>query len=282
MRLVTAAIKGAVEVRTGVWRVGSRLYVKAACSVCGGECLVVKHLADRGAPAICSQVCNGARKSAAHTGNTFISRGYVIVHSPDHPMANKAGKLFEHRLVVSQHLGRLLAAHEVVHHKDGNRSNNAIENLELLAGHKEHSAKHWEEGELCKLHRQGLLRCSACREIKPLAAFDVGSTMRYGRKNQCKECRAEAHRKAHPDARPHDEIMHGRHHDRWLASTHYALFTEGKKLCRKCEVVKGVAAFSPYKSNKDGLMSYCKDCRNAAAQQVKRARRPKVSECPAT
>lgn len=39
---------------------------------------------------------------------------------------------FEHRYVMEQHLGRRLRRGETVHHKDGNRANNAIENLELF------------------------------------------------------------------------------------------------------------------------------------------------------
>jgi hypothetical protein len=39
--------------------------------------------------------------------------------------------MLEHRYVMQQVLGRVLKSHETVHHKDGDRTNNAPENLEL-------------------------------------------------------------------------------------------------------------------------------------------------------
>jgi hypothetical protein len=47
----------------------------------------------------------------------------------------------KHRWLMEQHIGRKLLASEVVHHKDGNKLNNSIDNLELLE-HGAHSRHH--------------------------------------------------------------------------------------------------------------------------------------------
>lgn len=63
---------------------------------------------------------------------------YVYLHRPNHPNATASGRVLEHRLVVEAHVGRYLTRLEVVHHKDGDRSNNHIDNLQLFASNGEH------------------------------------------------------------------------------------------------------------------------------------------------
>lgn len=54
-----------------------------------------------------------------------------MVHSPDHPRATSSSYVFEHILVVEQALGRYLRTDEAVHHRNGVRDDNRIQNLEL-------------------------------------------------------------------------------------------------------------------------------------------------------
>lgn len=66
------------------------------------------------------------------------SAGYllegVLPDSPFASMSNSSGYVRQHRLRVAEFLGRPLLASETVHHKDGNRTNNSLENLQLRHG----------------------------------------------------------------------------------------------------------------------------------------------------
>lgn len=49
-----------------------------------------------------------------------------------------------HRYVMQKHLGRKLLSSELVHHKDHNKLNNNLENLEIMSS-SEHMKHHWQE-----------------------------------------------------------------------------------------------------------------------------------------
>ena len=83
-------------------------------------------------------------------GRCRIKQGYILIllkpENPFFPMAKSGGDndhryIFEHRLVVAQHLGRCLRKEEIVHHLNGIRDDNRYENLALVTvkSHPKHS-----------------------------------------------------------------------------------------------------------------------------------------------
>ena len=82
---------------------------------------------------------------------------YALV--PEHPNATKNGYVLMHRIVMENHLGRLLSDKEIVHHIDHNRKNNDISNLEVM-GYKEHVKMHADE----RLRKMVMLKCPWCEK----------------------------------------------------------------------------------------------------------------------
>lgn len=65
---------------------------------------------------------------------------YWMVWRPDHPAADARGYVLEHRVVMEEHLGRLLTPDEVVHHINEDTTDNRAENLAVMtrSGHSKH------------------------------------------------------------------------------------------------------------------------------------------------
>lgn len=70
--------------------------------------------------------------SSTWKGGKRLKNGYIEIKCPEHPRSGQRGYVYEHILIMEKHLGRYLKPDEVVHHKNYNKTDNRIENLQLM------------------------------------------------------------------------------------------------------------------------------------------------------
>jgi len=133
------------------------IYLWDACSNCGKERWIRRR--DKG---ILCRSC--ARKQVTGSrcprwnGGRKTSRGYVYIFIKEsHPlftMAQKDGARYsiaEHRLVMAKALNRCLQSWEIVHHINGIKNDNRIENLELVSQRRDHLSLRYLRDTIYKL-----------------------------------------------------------------------------------------------------------------------------------
>jgi len=120
-----------------IGRTPTQRFIWLPCPFCGKQ-RWVRLIHNKPQTNRCVQ-CREGISTGSKTTDGYISR-YVPRHNFFRPMAQKSGRVLEHRLVMAKHLGRCLLPWEIVHHKGTkypqgsieNRSDNRIENLTLL------------------------------------------------------------------------------------------------------------------------------------------------------
>jgi len=122
------------KAKVGASLVPRKPIITKTCPTCGSDFVVPVH---RPKQIYCSHKCahkslRGAASKHWKGGRTIGKDGYVTLRLRDHPLADKQGRVAEHRLVASQKLGRTLFIGEVVHHLNAIRYDNKPENLLVL------------------------------------------------------------------------------------------------------------------------------------------------------
>ena len=136
--------------------------MKKNCLTCGKEFRRPLSAMINGKGKYCSIKCKGMGwiTSLEHNprwkgGKSIHWSGYILVKVPNHPQATYNGYVREHRLVMEKHLGRYLLPTEDIHHLNGIKTDNRIENLELTTDRSEHLRIEHKNG-LYKKHLQKL------------------------------------------------------------------------------------------------------------------------------
>jgi len=93
----------------------------------------------------CSRTCMGKIQLHPVRKDFVLRTGYKYIKKWGHPNCGKQGYVAEHRLIMEEKIGRFLKKEETIHHKDGNKLNNDIENLELCYSRGTHTSNYHPE-----------------------------------------------------------------------------------------------------------------------------------------
>lgn len=179
-----------------IFMTASKKVVEFVCEICGK--LTKRKWRSDSKFRFCGHSCAGKaslklanNKDKSGSNNSFwhggirYARGYRFLLSHGHPSANDKGYVQEHRLVMEKKLGRYLNNKEIVHHLNGDKLDNRIENLELTT-----QSKHVGMHKICKLSYAGFLRanhkgkCLVCKKdfikTSPHGKFCLECKNKYG------------------------------------------------------------------------------------------------------
>src|SRR6185312_1730733 len=110
---------------------------------------------------------------------------YAVV--PEHPNRTKNNYVLEHRIIIENHLGRILNKNEVVHHINGDKKDNRIKNLQVMDS-KEHNKLHADQQGQTMLE----LICPSCKKVFSIQKKQTHVGKKRGKTTSCSNsCRGK-------------------------------------------------------------------------------------------
>lgn len=120
---------------------GGITLTKYNCEICGKEISYRNAIFGKSKCQECYTKTLSGKNNPNWRGGRSTTYGYILIFSPKHPFAQQK-YVTEHRLVMEKQIGRYLKPEEIVHHINGIRNDNRIENLMLFNNIKEHREFH--------------------------------------------------------------------------------------------------------------------------------------------
>lgn len=123
--------------------------ISKTCEFCGSEFFVDPHRKDTAR--FCTKPCADKYPSVSGPEHPCWKGGRIIRKNGYACVRVDGRYVYEHRHVMSLHLGRTLRRDEHVHHKDGDPLNNRLDNLRLVLAaehNREHTRERWRNGSL--------------------------------------------------------------------------------------------------------------------------------------
>jgi len=122
---------------------------KVKCDYCGKTSYRTYVLTVRAKRHFCDIDCRTEFEKAienrpAWKGGQVKMLDYVFLKVVGHPFSNDCGYVKRSRLVMEQYLDRYLTSEETIHHINGIRDDDRLENLMLFANQGEHKTYHYK------------------------------------------------------------------------------------------------------------------------------------------
>lgn len=113
-------------------------------------------------------------------GGLVLSKGHILVR-----IRNKSSYYPFHRVLVENVLGKELPVKAVVHHSDGDRSNNTLSNIVACEDNTYHMLLHKRKRAHDACGHAGWLRCKFCKDYDNPKNMYVPSNLRSAYHRKC-------------------------------------------------------------------------------------------------